>query len=126
MMRFTLPTGRNVEMQGLHILSTRHAANAAIDPRAHQREVLARFVEQLYPEGNVPHTIVWAADGSMPRATCVATFTPSPLEAPEGEGFSCLVACWFVHHVERSVANIVCEGLSRLEWEENARDFPWW
>src|SRR6516165_277453 len=126
MMRFTLPTGRKVEMQGLHILPTRYGATASVNSREHQGSVLAGIVRQLYPESGVPPTIVWPVHDSIPQVTCIAPFTSGPLGFPEAEGYSYLVACWFVHYVEKPVANIVCEGLSRLDWERNARDFPWW
>ena len=124
-MRFTLQSGRKVGLESLHILPTRFDGTAA-SQREYLSSVLSGIVRQFYPDGEVPVAVIWPAGESIPQTTCIASFTSEPLGLPAGEGFSYLVVCWFVHYVERSVANIVCEGLSRLDWKENACDYPWW
>lgn len=125
MMRFTLQSGRKVELGSFHIIRTQFEFMAT-NQSEHQADVLPGIVRQFYPEAEVPFVIIRPANDSVPQATCIASFTSGPLDLPEDEGYSYLVACWFVHHVERSVANIICEGLSQLDWEANARDYSWW
>ena len=36
---------------------------------------------------------------------------------------SFLVVCWFTQEVGVPVPNLVCEGLSGLDWEAHAKDF---
>lgn len=58
------------------------------------------------------------------RRTCLCLFASYPL-VRYGVTIedSWLVVCWFSQEVSGSVRQLVCEGLSELDWEATAKDF---
>jgi hypothetical protein len=114
MLKYTLPTGRTVELTTLHI-------QTAVPPVAREskedRRAWAQLIEGLvrqYYGPDVGYNAVWP-DGTIPRYLCIGSFVAMP-DSLDGyfEPLPCQVLCWFVWHIERQLAEIVEEGLMNV------------
>jgi hypothetical protein len=86
---------------------------------------IPELVRQYFPEGDVPVTIRWP-ENNFPTSLCIGSFESEPIALPQGDGYSFLVICWFVWHVDRTMREVITPGLSGWKWEDFARDYSWW
>lgn len=95
------------------------------DLRQELEERIPRLVGEYYPGGNCPFVIRWP-EKAIPSHLCIGTFFSDALGLDEVEGYSRLVICWFVWHVDRHIRDIVDPGLEGLAWTEHAQDASFW
>ena len=118
-MRFTLASGRRVELLALHLEPA--WAYTGVEPRAAMGEVLRR----LYPDEKPVVVTPPPREGAAAFLCMVHLISNTP--AKEGAGnYSYLFACGTVERVDVGVRNLVCELLSGVNWEFDATDdFMW-
>jgi hypothetical protein len=119
--RFGLPSGRQVELLAFHLEPA--WAFAGESPRPIAREVVRR----LYPNERP----VFAGEpdqADRPAYLCVAyLYSDTPAGGgPGAVGYSVLLVCGLVENIDRGVRGLVCELLSSIDWEVSATDDILW
>lgn len=85
-------------------------------------ERIPELVAKLFGT-EIPIVVRNAERSFLPR-TCMCLFASDPMVRYKATiQNSWLVVCWFTQKVGVPVQNLVCEGLSGLEWEAHAKDF---
>jgi hypothetical protein len=119
--RFRLPSGRQVELLGFHL-----EPGWAFDGES-PRPIAEEVVRRLYP--NERPVFVGKPDKTpWPAWLCVAYLYS---DAPARRGgttldYSVLLVCGLVGDIGKGVHGMVCELLSQVEWEASATDDSMW
>jgi hypothetical protein len=118
--RFGLPSGRRVELLGFHLEPG--WAFGSESPRPAAEEVVRR----LYPNER-PVFIGEPEKEAGPAWLCVAyLYSDTPARSGGVANCSSLLACGLVSDLGAGVRGMVCQLLSRVEWEAVAADdFMW-
>ena len=117
----SFPTGRRIRLEQLHILPTRADWSEVNSPRQ-MEDRIPDLVAKLFGT-DIPFVVRNAERSHLPR-TCLCLFTSAPMVRYDVTiQDSWLVVCWFTQEVGVPVQNLVCEGLSGLDWEAHAMDF---
>ena len=120
--RFALPTGRKVELLAFH-LEPGWAFNGDGSSRAIARDVVRR----LYPDER-PVFVGDPETAAGPAYLCVAYLYSDAPTRSRGTAldYSVLLVCGLVENIDRGVRRLVCELLSRVDWEASADDDTMW
>jgi hypothetical protein len=117
----SFPTGRRVRLEQLHILPTRTDWTEVSRPRQMEDRIPDLVVKLFGTE--IPCVVRNFGGSSLPW-TCLGLFASAPMvRYSVTVADSLLVVCWFTQEVGVPVQNLVCEGLSGLDWEAHAKDF---
>jgi len=116
----SFPTGRRVRLEQLHVLPTQTDWTDANCPRL-MVDRIPDLVAKLF--GTDTPFVVRNAERSHLPWTCMCLFASTPIIS-HGVNVenSWLIVCWFTQEVGVPVQNLVCEGLSGLDWEAHAQD----
>ena len=119
--RFGLPSGRRVELLGFHLEPG--WAFGGESPRPIAEEVVRR----LYPDER-PVFVGEPDKAAGPAWLCAAYLYSDAPARPGGTAldYSVMLICGLVDDIRKGVRGMVCELLSRVEWETNATDDLMW
>ena len=118
--RFGLASGRQVELLGFHLEPG--WAFGGESPRPVADEVVRR----LYPNEQAVF-IGEPEKATGPAWLCVVyLYSDRPARSDVVANYSLLLACGLVSNISAGIRDLVCELLSRVEWEAVAADdFMW-
>lgn len=119
-MRFQLASGRQVELLAFHLEPT--CTFCYESPRPIVHEILRR----LYPSGT-PVIIDDLEHAEGPTWLCIAHLcSDAPAAGDIPANCSYLLVCGLVRNIDVGVRTMVCELLSRVDWNTSAEnEFLW-
>ena len=120
--RFGLPSGRRVELLAFHL-----EPGWAFGGGAAPRHIAHDVVKRLYPHGR-PVFVTEPEQATGPAWLCVAQLcSDTPTESGAAHSnYSVLLVCGLIRDVSVGVRGIVCELLSRVDWDTAATDDMMW
>jgi hypothetical protein len=125
MLYFQLADGRHLTLANLHLYPTSAFLNSK-NGHKDLDEWIRKLVREHYPGDRTPYLIRWPEATSVPTTLCIGSFHSNAVSVDNGGGYSMLVICWFVWHLDRHLREIIDPGLSSLQWDAHALDFAWW
>lgn len=118
--RFSLPSGRRVELLGFHLEPGWAFGSESPRPIAEEN------VSRLYPGGR-PVFVGELEKATEPAWLCVAhLYSDTPAGSDIPANYSWLLVCGPVSNIDAGIRGMVCELLTQVEWEAVATDdFMW-
>jgi hypothetical protein len=108
-------------LEQLHIVPTRNELTDANRIRT-MKDRIPDLVTKFF--GTETPWVIRNAGRDFEPWTCLCQFESDPMVS-QGFGleYSLLVVCWFTQEISVPLRQLLCEGLSELDWEAHAKDF---